>query len=314
MIRAGERLGFESGWLPDQTFYSDPFVLLTAAAVATQTLRLGLGVTNPYTRHPAVTARAAATLDELSDGRFVLTYGAGNLPELLTPLGIGRTEAAQRCREAVDVTRRLLSGETVRHRSSTLVVDGVRLLAPARPGVRVYLAARSPGTMRAAGEVADGAILGGLFSPERLRAGMEQVADGARRAGRRVADVDIVLWGSAYVTDFPPSDLETFKREIGRVVGRATAPTLRSGGWAEERIEELHRAHAAEGPTGIARLLTDDEIAEMTLFGDSDSCRRTLERLQGAGVRRFVLLLREASADRQIELLTHFATRVLGTA
>src|SRR5436189_5575297 len=94
VVKAGEELGFEGAWLPDQTFYSDPFVLLAACAVATQRLVLGLGVTNPYTRHPVLTARAAATLDELSGGRFILTYGAGNLPELLRPLGIERTEAA----------------------------------------------------------------------------------------------------------------------------------------------------------------------------------------------------------------------------
>lgn len=314
VLRAGEDLGFESGWLPDQTFYSDPFVLLASAAVATQRLGLGLGVTNPYTRHPTVTARAAATLDELAEGRFILAFGAGNLPELLAPLGIARTEAAARCREAVAVTKKLLAGETVQHRSATLVVDGVRLTAPARPRVRVYLAARSPGTMRAAGEVADGAILGGLFSDQRLRAGKEQVFAGARAAGRSPAEVDIVLWGSAYLTDFPPSDLETFKTELGRVIGRAGETTLRSGGWSAARIAELQSIHKSGGAAAVGRSLTDEEVTASSLFGDTASCRATLERLGNSGVRRFVLLMREATADRQIELLRQFARGVLGTA
>jgi 5,10-methylenetetrahydromethanopterin reductase len=314
VIKAGERLGFESGWIPDQTFYSDPFVLLAACAVATQRLTLGLGVTNPYTRHPALTARAAATVDELSRGRFILAFGAGNLPELLTPLGIERTAAAARLREAVEVTKRLLAGETVHHKSRTLVADGVRLLAPARPRLPVYVAARSPGTITVAGEVADGAILGSLFAPERLDPAMAQIAAAARANGRSQKDIDIVVWGSAHLTDFPGADLDAFRVEVARVIGRASESTLRTGGISDERIAQLLAAHGADRAKGIARLLTEDEIRGVSLFGDAQQCRAILDRLARSGVRRYVLLLRETSAERHIALLTHFAHNVMGTA
>lgn len=311
VVKAGEDLGFESAWLPDQTFYSDPFVLLTACAVATQRLVLGLGVTNPYTRHPALTARAAATLDELSGGRTILAFGAGNLPELLRPLGIERTEAATRVREAVVVTKTLLSGGTVHHRSATLVADGVRLLAPARPALPVYVAARSPGTMKVAGEVADGAILGSLFSLSRLRPAVEQVARGAAAAGRSLADIELAVWGSSYLTDLPGADLNAFKTEAGRVLGRAGDSTLRTGGMTADRIAELHRAHERAGARGIGDLLTDEELRGFSLFGEAATCREGLRELEAAGVRRFILLLREAPADSHIELLTFFARKVL---
>jgi 5,10-methylenetetrahydromethanopterin reductase len=314
VIKAGERLGFESGWIPDQTFYSDPFVLLAACAVATQRLTLGLGVTNPYTRHPALTARAAATVDELSRGRFILAFGAGNLPELLAPLGIERTAAATRLREAVQITKRLLAGETVHHRSRTLVAEGVRLLAPARPLLPVFIAARSPGTITVAGEVADGAILGSLVTPERLASAMAQIDSAAASRGRRPDAVEKVVWASAFLTDHAGANLDTFRTEVGRVIGRAGETTLRTGGMTSERIAELHAAHASEGPKGIGRLLSDEEMRGVSLFGDAKQCRTILDRLERTGVRRYVLLLREASADYQIGLLTHFARNVMGTA
>jgi 5,10-methylenetetrahydromethanopterin reductase len=311
VIKEGERLGFESAWVPDQTFYSDPFVLLSACAVATQRLVLGLGVTNPYTRHPALTARAAATLDELAGSRFILAYGAGNLPELLSPLGIARTEPAARLREAVQVTKRLVAGDTVRHRSRTLVADGVRLLGAVRPRMPVYVAARSPGTMSVAGEVADGAILGSLIRAERLAPAMERIAAAAASAGRSARDVNLVIWASGFFTDLPGADLEGFKVEVGRIIGRAGETTLRTGGMAPERIAELHAAHASGGPKAMAGLLRDDEIQDVSLYGDAAQCRATLDRLERSGVARYVLLLREASPERHVEMLTHFARNVM---
>ena len=314
VVKEGERLGFESAWIPDQTFYSDPFVLLAACAVATQRLVLGLGVTNPYTRHPALTARAAATVDELAGGRFILAFGAGNLPELLAPLGIDRSGAAARLREAVTVSKELLAGETVRHRSKTLVADGVKLLAAARPRLPVYVAARSPGTIAVAGEVADGAILGSLFSEKRLAGAMTRIADAAKDAGRAVRDVNIVLWGSAFFRDMPGADIEAFKLEVARVIARAGETTLRTGGMTSERVAELHAANSASGLKGIAKILTEEEMRSVSLFGDAAECRAILERVGRSGVRRYVLLLREAPPEHHIAVMTHFARNVAGLA
>ena len=65
-----ERLGYDYLFLPDQTFHRDPFTLLGLCAHATQTIRLGLGVTNPYSRHPVQIARSAGTVADISDGHL----------------------------------------------------------------------------------------------------------------------------------------------------------------------------------------------------------------------------------------------------
>lgn len=60
-MRQAEQQGFRSAWIPDQPFYCDPYVVLAAAAAETERIKLGVGVTNPFTAHPAISARIAAS-------------------------------------------------------------------------------------------------------------------------------------------------------------------------------------------------------------------------------------------------------------
>ena len=111
LVQLGESLGYDAAWIPDQTFFPDPFVTLAVVASQTQRIELVIGVANPYTRHPVQVARAAATLDDHCPGRVALGYGAGNRRELIVPLGGEQERAAAHCREAMILCRRLLRGE-----------------------------------------------------------------------------------------------------------------------------------------------------------------------------------------------------------
>src|SRR5262249_61938242 len=94
---SAEGRGFDARGTPDQTFHRARVALIAAIAPVTRRIRLGLGVANPSTRHPATLARAAATLDEMAEGRFSIGIGAGNRKELLQPLGLDDGDAARRC-------------------------------------------------------------------------------------------------------------------------------------------------------------------------------------------------------------------------
>jgi len=113
LIQLAEELGFDYAWVADQTFHRDPVAVIAAAALATQAIQLGIGVANPFTRHPAMLARSAATLDEMAEGRFSLGIGAGNRKELLRPLGLDDGDAAIRCTEMAELVRALLNGGPV---------------------------------------------------------------------------------------------------------------------------------------------------------------------------------------------------------
>src|SRR5690242_937218 len=74
---AWESDGFDDIWVPDERLLRNVYVSLTTIANATERVTIGPAVTNPYTRHPATTAAAIATIDELSGGRATLALGAG---------------------------------------------------------------------------------------------------------------------------------------------------------------------------------------------------------------------------------------------
>jgi 5,10-methylenetetrahydromethanopterin reductase len=309
LVRRGEELGYDSAWLPDQTFYSDPFVVLSACALATQRMTLGLGATNPYTRHPVQVARSATTLDELAGGRFTLAFGAGNDHELLRPLGMRQTSAASRCREAVAVTKRLLAGEEVTHESETLIVRGVRLLTPPRPRLMVHMAARSPGTLRAAGDVADGVIIGSLFDADRLRSAI-RIFDDARMKRAQPTSVEVTLWGASVLAT-NDAELEPARLALGQLVGRMQPTGLRTVGVGDDRAHELRQTFVENGPAAVAKTLTRAELDLFSLIGDPEYCRARLREIEQSGVTQFVLLLRSGSADDHLRSITRFMHEVV---
>src|ERR1700694_5868828 len=99
-----EAAGLDELWIGDEGPGRDPFVLLAAAATATTRVRLGVGVTNPYLRHPAVTAAAAATIAEIAPGRFVLGFGPGG-DMALGPAEVRREHPLAAVRRAVRIAR-----------------------------------------------------------------------------------------------------------------------------------------------------------------------------------------------------------------
>src|SRR5512132_609645 len=104
-----ESTGFDDFWLADERFFREVYACLTLCALRTRRIRLGPCVTDPYSRHPALTAMAIATLDEISGGRALLGIGAGISG--FAELGVRRERPARAIREAITLIRRLLSGE-----------------------------------------------------------------------------------------------------------------------------------------------------------------------------------------------------------
>lgn len=311
LAQVGESLGFDMVWVPDQTFFRDPFVVLTLIASATARVRLMLGVTNPYTRHPAQIARAAATVDEVSGGRLILGFGAGNRRELILPLGLEQTEAGPRCREAVLVTRQLLAGDEVRYRSDTLVVDGVQLLLPPRPQLPIYLAGRGSHILKAAGEVADGVIIGGLVSAEGLRYALDQVNDGVPNRTKVGKEFEIISWVTCHLTDDREQTIETLKPSVAHIIGGAPFAVLRTIGMTPERISILKEAYTHGGSAGAAHLVETNEVDLLTIVGDGEECSRRIQELAEAGVDQVGMLLTQPTPEEQISFLHRFSREVM---
>ena len=184
LARVAEAAGFDQIWVSHDLFLRSAPVLLTTMLQATERIVVGSGVLNPYTLHPAELAMLAATLDELSGGRFLLGLAAG-AANFLEWIGIRQKQPLARTRRAILAIRALLAGEPVIGWGREAY-----LRFPARP-VPIYLGAMSPGMLRLAGELADGA-LPLLFPPEHFATVAPLIAEGAARAGRSLDDLDLV--------------------------------------------------------------------------------------------------------------------------
>ena len=189
LAEEAESLGYDQLWISNEKFYRDMYVAAAAVAEHTRRVRIGTFVADPYTHHPALTAMAVATLDEVSGGRAVLGIGAGGtgFPEM----GITRIKPAQAIKEAILVIRGLWRGETVDYQGEVIACHKARLSCSARPDIPIVVASRGDRVLQVGGEVADGVMIATYAEPDGFRHALSQVEQGARRAGRSMEEMTI---------------------------------------------------------------------------------------------------------------------------
>jgi 5,10-methylenetetrahydromethanopterin reductase len=129
-----EAIGYDAVWLADERFYREVYSCLTLFAGHTSKLRLGPCVTDPVSRHPALTAMAIATLDEVSGKRAILGIGAGISG--FAELGIKRRKPARAIRETIELVRALLRGDSVDYHGAVIDLHQSTLRAMVRSGSR----------------------------------------------------------------------------------------------------------------------------------------------------------------------------------
>lgn len=253
----------------DAIFVSDPFhpwsdehsasghvwSWLGAAAVKTSRVTLVSTVTAPLFRyHPAVIAQAAATVDRLADGRFILGVGTGD-PINDAPLGwrdVGYAERAARLREAVHIMRGLWAGEQVTFDGEYYRTDRARLYSPPRGRVRVWMGASGPRSARLAAELADG-VISSVKDPSTTH---EDVLDPYRQATNGRGTVALTRWSIL------AGDKEEAWRALGpmrglRVPGREEAvdpATLRVAADSIPRGKVLAKFPLARTPEELTEL------------------------------------------------------------
>ena len=282
--RLVEDLGYDDLWIPDQSFHHDPFVLLTESVAATSSIRLGIAVTNPLTRHPVQIARAAATLGELSGGRFVLGLGAGNRSTLLPSLDLPSDRAAVRIAEAIDVCRAILRGDEVSFRGRTVVADAIRLEADRPPVVPIFVGARGQRVLRVAGAKADGVFAEAMFTPGGIDHVLAEVGAGARAEGRSVADLEIVAWQAIRLsTTRSARDVDLYRRWAALLMRGTDPDVLATLGIDPEVIAATREAFDRGGEQAAVPHVSEDAIARLMLSGDPEAVGAEIERVRDSG-------------------------------
>ena len=192
-VRYAEEKGFEAVWQAESRLVRDAIVPMAAYAAVTNRIKVGSGVINNWTRNIGLLASTFLTLDDLSPDRIICGIGAWWDP-LAKNVGIDRRKPLLAMRETVTVLRRLLNMERVTFHGEFVHVDGIELdVVHGRReprNVPIMIGATGDLMMELTGEISDGAVLNYCVPPEYNHKALELLEKGARKAGRKLEDVD----------------------------------------------------------------------------------------------------------------------------
>jgi 5,10-methylenetetrahydromethanopterin reductase len=313
---SAERLGYDDFWLADERFFREVYTILGLAAARTSRIRLGPGVTDPYSRHPALTAMAIATLDEVSGGRTILGLGAG--VSGFRELGVDASRSAVAIREAVTLVRGLLAGQTVTLKGEQVSFDDGRLDVRApRADVPIYVASQREAGCRVAGRVADGAIMQGCVAEPLVRFFKDRVAEGARRAGRDAARVELVARINVCIAADVGAARDFMRPTIVRslLAQRPDFFTFVTAGLElpaplREAVLRLSYTHDPTPLAKLAPLVPDGFVDAVTLCGPPDVIAAGVTRLARSGIGQ--LMVYPVARDARIaDTIERFQTDVM---
>lgn len=290
-----EDAGYDDFWLADERFFREVYTCLALCALRTRRIRLGPCVTDPYSRHPALTAMAIATLDEISGRRALLGIGAG--VSGFRELGIDASRSAAAIREAVTLIRALLRGETVTAKGREISLTEGRLdFTPPRADVPIFVASQRAAGCRAAGRVADGAIMQGALAEPLVAFLRDTVHGAAREAGRDPARVHLVARLNLCIHEDRAVARDAMRPTIVRslsaqrpdfftfaTAGLAVPPGLR------DAVLALPYTHDPAPLRALAPQVPDAFVDACTLTGPPDAIAPELVRLARSGVAEVVV-------------------------
>jgi alkanesulfonate monooxygenase SsuD/methylene tetrahydromethanopterin reductase-like flavin-dependent oxidoreductase (luciferase family) len=197
--------------------------------------------------------------------------------------GLPFAKPLTRVKETARLVRSMLAGEKSAFEGETLRSQGYRVSPPPKALVPIYLAALMPRMLEMAGELGDGVVLN-LFPLAALPRMMEHIAAGARRAGKRLEELEIVCRHQVCVTENPGAAREFIRRRFAPYFATPVYNNfLRWFGYPEvaRRIEEGWREKSRAKTEGA---LDDALVEQIAVIGDADKCREEIRAFVRGGV------------------------------
>ncbi len=288
--RCAEALGFDAVFIPDsQSLYREVYVSSAICAMQTSKILFGPCVTNPVTRHPAVAASAIGTISELSGGRAFWGIATGDSAVL--NLGLRPAKRAE-MREYVLAVRGMLEEGSAEYKGKT------NRLSWHKSHVPIHIAAEGPQTLRLAGEVADGVIIGTGLTPEVIEDTLAFIDEGAKKSGRRVEDLDLWWLADAHVDAEGERARADVRTALAASAHHSFSFTLKGKRIPQEleagiralrdgyQTSEHGRMDKSTNAALVDRFGLRDYLAErFAIVGTPAECRERLKTLEGRGVK-----------------------------
>ena len=291
LARAAEQTGLVTVWFAENPFQRGVLPALTACALATRRIALGIGIWNPFNRHPTLMAMETAALDELADGRVILGIGSG-IGSRVRQMGYAYDRPVGAVRDAVVIARRMLAGEEVTYAGKVFSAQGARLeVPPRRPDVPIYVAAMGDQALRLTGEVADGLMVSNGCAPGYTARALGLVREGAMAAGRPTPGA-VVQYVPCAIDADGAAARDTARRFVGAMLLHywrfgAEAPATRAAHLEHTGIDASDFARAMDrlgAGEPAARVLDDRFLGAYALAGTADDVLEQTAAYADAGV------------------------------
>ncbi|MEI6630466.1 MAG: LLM class flavin-dependent oxidoreductase [Actinomycetota bacterium] len=288
-VQYAEKKGFDAVWQADSRLVRDAIVPMSAFAAVSETIKIGSGVVDCWTRNPARLAATFSTLDDLAPGRVILGIGAWWDP-LAQKVGVSRDKPLRAMREIITSVRALLANETVTFQGEFVHLDGVELdyvYQDRRPKeVPIYLGATGMQMMELAGEIADGVVLNYLVSPDYNRKAIEHLAIGAQKSGRNWEDIDRPQLVVCSVHEDRDTAIDMARLMVTQYLGQQPHIMKASGVPQSllDKVGEVLTWPATHDQVVAASRLVPDEIVHMlTASGTADDARKKVSEYVADG-------------------------------
>ena len=288
-VQYAEQKGFEAVWQADSRLVREATVPMAAFAASTDTIKVGSGVLDMWTRNPARLAATFSTLDDLAPGRILCGLGAWWDP-LASKVGVDRRRPLGAMREVVTVVRALLADENVTFDGDYVHLEDVELdyvHQPRRPkDVPIYIGATGMKMMALTGEIADGVVLNYLVSPDYNRRAMDALAEGADRAGRTVDDLDRPQLVVCSLADDRAEALDAARLLVTQYLGQQPH-IMAASGVPDSLLDQVNAVltwpATMEQVEAASKLVPDDIVQMLCAAGTAEECRAKVDEYVANG-------------------------------
>jgi probable F420-dependent oxidoreductase len=295
LVKHAESLGFADAW-SYETLAGDAFTPVAAAATLTERIRLGTAIVPVFTRPAALIALSAASVQQLSGGRFVLGVGISTPTIVEQWMGVPYRMPVTRLRETVTALRAAFSGQKVTTNGKTVKINGFRLgTAPDTPPP-IYIGAQGELMLRTAGEIGDGVIVN-YITPETFPQMLREIHNGARAGGKNPESIDIVCRILVAIDSEQEIVRESLRRELTAYL---TVPQYNKFfqwiGFGKE-AGAAFKAWVAGDRKKALSLVPDRMVESIYVFGTIEQVMQRLRDYEKAGVTSTALQFASFASD-----------------
>ncbi len=291
-----EENGFDDAWIADSGG-PDALTLAAMCAMRLKRLRIGLAITPVFVRTPASLASAAATISHMIPNRFALGLGASSHVMMEGWHGVPFVKPRTRVKETIQLLHAMWQGEKTAFQGQILQSKGYRIMPQPKGALPIFVAALRGRMLELAGEVGEGVILN-LFPYETLPRLLDYVARGAQKAGRSMADIEVVARHQMMITDDVKAGRALFRKHFTAYY--ATPVYNAFLGWCgyEAEAKAMLEGFKEGNRQKTLDAMHDDLVDRIATIGSAEHCMQRLQTMTKQGIHTHILAFLSPSIEQ----------------